>query len=181
MPAFTASDYYEGWTYQGGAFQWGFMLNWVLPYLTTADLIRKSWREDVPDFLLRHVLQQQVLERQFEQGKDFVGQMARQEAEQQDAILVLEGGAKALDRIRQGEARPSAALIGASLPWMGFRDELLFEQPWLFFLRSHNFISQWSPFAGLTRRRIPSFFTWNARDEQITFMIRLQLQFRGSH
>ncbi len=50
VPAFTASDYYEGWTYQGGAFQWGFMLNWVLPYLTTADLLRKSWREDVPDF-----------------------------------------------------------------------------------------------------------------------------------
>ncbi|MEZ4561950.1 MAG: CocE/NonD family hydrolase [Thermomicrobiales bacterium] len=53
VPAFTASDYYEGWTYQGGAFQWGFMLNWVLPYLTTADLIRKSWREDVPDFAER--------------------------------------------------------------------------------------------------------------------------------
>ena len=50
VPAFTASDYYEGWTYQGGAFQWGFMLNWVLPFLTTADLVRQSWREDVPDF-----------------------------------------------------------------------------------------------------------------------------------
>ena len=35
-PAFTASDYYEGWTYQGGAFEWGFMCNWVLPFLTTA-------------------------------------------------------------------------------------------------------------------------------------------------
>jgi putative CocE/NonD family hydrolase len=53
VPAFTASDYYEGWTYQGGAFQWGFMLNWVLPFLTTADLLRKSWREDVPDFAER--------------------------------------------------------------------------------------------------------------------------------
>ena len=48
VPASTPSDYYEGWTYQGRAFQWGFMPNWVLPYLTTSDLIRKSCREDVP-------------------------------------------------------------------------------------------------------------------------------------
>lgn len=50
VPAFTASDYYEGWTYQGGAFEWGFMINWVLPFLTSADLIRRNWREPVPDF-----------------------------------------------------------------------------------------------------------------------------------
>src|SRR5688500_11710009 len=50
VPAFTASDYYEGWTYQGGAFQWGFMWNWVLPFLTTADLLRRHAREGVPDF-----------------------------------------------------------------------------------------------------------------------------------
>jgi putative CocE/NonD family hydrolase len=49
-PAFTASDYYEGWTYQGGAFQWGFMCNWVLPFLTTADLLRRHAREGVSDF-----------------------------------------------------------------------------------------------------------------------------------
>ena len=34
IPTFTASDYYEGWTYQGGAFEWGFMCNWILPYFT---------------------------------------------------------------------------------------------------------------------------------------------------
>jgi putative CocE/NonD family hydrolase len=50
IPIFTASDYYEGWTYQGGAFQWGFMCNWVLPFLTSADLIRRHEREPVPDF-----------------------------------------------------------------------------------------------------------------------------------
>ncbi len=50
VPAFTASDYYEGWTYQGGAFQWGFMCNWVLPFLTTADLLRRNEREGVDDF-----------------------------------------------------------------------------------------------------------------------------------
>ena len=44
-PAFTASDYYEGWTYQGGAFQWGFMCNWVLPFLTTGDLLRTNARQ----------------------------------------------------------------------------------------------------------------------------------------
>src|SRR4051812_48002378 len=49
-PAFTASDYYEGWTYQGGAFQWGFMLNWVLPFLTSADLLRRNERQPVADF-----------------------------------------------------------------------------------------------------------------------------------
>ena len=49
-PAFTASDYYEGWTYQGGAFEWGFMCNWVLPMLTTGDLLRTNERQGVPDF-----------------------------------------------------------------------------------------------------------------------------------
>lgn len=44
VPTFTASDYYEGWTYQGGAFQWGFICNWVLPFLTAADLIRHQER-----------------------------------------------------------------------------------------------------------------------------------------
>jgi putative CocE/NonD family hydrolase len=49
-PAFTASDYYEGWTYQGGALEWGFMVNWVLPFLTTADLLRHHRLQPVPDF-----------------------------------------------------------------------------------------------------------------------------------
>ncbi|MFN8590720.1 MAG: CocE/NonD family hydrolase [Thermomicrobiales bacterium] len=59
IPIFTASDYYEGWTYQGGAFQWGFMCNWVLPFLTSADMIRahdrnpaidiEAWREKTID------------------------------------------------------------------------------------------------------------------------------------
>ena len=36
---FTSSEYYEGWTYQGGAFQLGFTLLWTLGYLAweTAD------------------------------------------------------------------------------------------------------------------------------------------------
>ena len=29
VPTITASDYYEGWTYQGGAFQQGFIQFWT--------------------------------------------------------------------------------------------------------------------------------------------------------
>jgi uncharacterized protein len=50
IPTFTASDYYEGWTYQGGAFQWGFMCNWILPYVTPADLLRRQATDPIPDF-----------------------------------------------------------------------------------------------------------------------------------
>lgn len=32
-PVFTASDYFDGWTYQGGAFELGFALSWVLSSL----------------------------------------------------------------------------------------------------------------------------------------------------
>src|SRR5207237_6467446 len=38
----------EGWTSQGGARQWGFMVGWALPFLTAADLFRH--RERVADF-----------------------------------------------------------------------------------------------------------------------------------
>jgi putative CocE/NonD family hydrolase len=48
VPTFTASDYYEGWTYQGGAFHWGFMVGWVLPYLVSEGLIRR--KADLDDF-----------------------------------------------------------------------------------------------------------------------------------
>lgn len=50
IPTFTSSDYYEGWTYQGGALQWGFMCNWILPYFTAADLFRKHRELSMPDY-----------------------------------------------------------------------------------------------------------------------------------
>jgi uncharacterized protein len=50
VPCFTASDYYEGWTYQGGAFEWGFMCNWVLPYFSGGDLWRLNDRTPLPDY-----------------------------------------------------------------------------------------------------------------------------------
>ena len=48
--------------------------------------------QDVADFLLRHFLQQAVLDRRLEKRKHVVGQMAGQDAEKQDAVLVGDGG-----------------------------------------------------------------------------------------
>ncbi len=53
IPTFTSSDYYEGWTYQGGAFEWGFMCNWILPYFTASDLSRRHERTPLADFEAR--------------------------------------------------------------------------------------------------------------------------------
>ncbi|MBI1737463.1 MAG: CocE/NonD family hydrolase [Candidatus Rokubacteria bacterium] len=38
VPMITASDYHEGWTYQGGAFQLGFNLSWTLANLVLPNL-----------------------------------------------------------------------------------------------------------------------------------------------
>ena len=37
VPLITASDYHEGWTYQGGAFELGFNLSWTLTNLVLAN------------------------------------------------------------------------------------------------------------------------------------------------
>ena len=37
VPLITASDYHEGWTYQGGAFELGFNLSWRLTSLVVAN------------------------------------------------------------------------------------------------------------------------------------------------
>jgi uncharacterized protein len=41
-PFVTSSDYHEGWVYQGGAFQLGFSLYWVLWSLAYSDLLARS-------------------------------------------------------------------------------------------------------------------------------------------
>ncbi len=46
-PRVTASNYHDGWTYQGGAFELGFSLSWTLG-LATNTLWRK--RSEIPDF-----------------------------------------------------------------------------------------------------------------------------------
>ena len=46
VPGITASDYHEGWTYQGGAFEWGFAVSWTLGQLALANLA--THYRDVP-------------------------------------------------------------------------------------------------------------------------------------
>jgi uncharacterized protein len=41
VPVVTASDYHEGWTYQGGAFELGFNASWTLSNLAFATLMRR--------------------------------------------------------------------------------------------------------------------------------------------
>ncbi len=50
VPNVTASNYHEGWTYQGGAFELGFNVSWTLLQLTLANLSNISTTKDVtPD------------------------------------------------------------------------------------------------------------------------------------
>jgi putative CocE/NonD family hydrolase len=49
VPTATSDDYYEGWTYQGGAFQLGFTSSWSLNGLTLENLVRISQNTNVPD------------------------------------------------------------------------------------------------------------------------------------
>ena len=77
-------------------------------------VVGRQARQDLPDFFLRHVFQQQVLEGQFEQGKHLVGQMAGQQAEQQDAVLVLEGGEQLGDFRRRLHGQELAEVVEAS-------------------------------------------------------------------
>ena len=49
MPNVTASNYHEGWTYQGGAFELGFNVSWTLSQLTLANLQKISSLKPVPD------------------------------------------------------------------------------------------------------------------------------------
>lgn len=44
-PVVTASEYYEGWTYQGGAFQLGFILFWTLSALAPVEILRRPATE----------------------------------------------------------------------------------------------------------------------------------------
>ena len=48
VPGITASDYHEGWTYQGGAFELGFAVSWTLLQLTMANLATHYRGRPVP-------------------------------------------------------------------------------------------------------------------------------------
>lgn len=47
VPAITGSEYYEGWMYQGGAFQLGFALHWAADMAYADMLVREARGEDV--------------------------------------------------------------------------------------------------------------------------------------
>ena len=47
-PNVTASDYYDGWTYQGGAFELGFNVSWTMLALTLANIQNLSSLNDIP-------------------------------------------------------------------------------------------------------------------------------------
>ena len=48
FPNVTASNYHEGWTYQGGAFELGFNVSWTLGSLTLANFQNLSSSKNVP-------------------------------------------------------------------------------------------------------------------------------------
>ena len=48
VPTVTASNYHEGWTYQGGAFELGFNMSWTLLQLTLANFKNVSGVQNVP-------------------------------------------------------------------------------------------------------------------------------------
>jgi len=48
VPTVTASNYHDGWTYQGGAFELGFNMSWTLLQLTLANFKNVSGVQDIP-------------------------------------------------------------------------------------------------------------------------------------
>lgn len=53
FPALTGSDYYDGWTYQGGAFELGFNLTWTAILLALPELARTTVPPGTQQTLLR--------------------------------------------------------------------------------------------------------------------------------
>jgi putative CocE/NonD family hydrolase len=45
-PNITASDYHDGWTYQGGAFSLGFVLTWAVTFLGIGEVVARMARGD---------------------------------------------------------------------------------------------------------------------------------------
>ncbi|MDX6472329.1 MAG: uncharacterized protein QOK22_1145, partial [Gaiellaceae bacterium] len=56
-PSFTSSSYYEGWTYQGGAFQLGFVLCWTLSVLAIAELRKRVAAGDATEADLAELIE----------------------------------------------------------------------------------------------------------------------------
>ena len=57
VPNVTASNYHEGWTYQGGAFELGFNVSWTLVQLTLANFENLSSQKNIPQGLKEELVQ----------------------------------------------------------------------------------------------------------------------------
>jgi putative CocE/NonD family hydrolase len=44
-PGFTSGDFYDGWTYQGGAFNHAFAISWVIQFLAVPEALRRGDRK----------------------------------------------------------------------------------------------------------------------------------------
>ena len=56
FPLITASDYHEGWTYQGGAFALGFNASWTLARLAPDTSMRRIRKDNAPADQLRQLI-----------------------------------------------------------------------------------------------------------------------------
>ncbi len=56
VPGVTASDYHEGWTWQGGAFELGFNLTWTTLALTASNFENLNGRLRLPEHRLENLL-----------------------------------------------------------------------------------------------------------------------------
>ena len=56
LPLITASDYHEGWTYQGGAFALGFNASWTLARLAPHTSMRRIRKDNAPADQLRQLI-----------------------------------------------------------------------------------------------------------------------------
>jgi putative CocE/NonD family hydrolase len=55
-PRITASNYYEGWTYVGGALAWGFAASWTLGQLVGANLENIRRNKEIPQSMMTELM-----------------------------------------------------------------------------------------------------------------------------
>ena len=57
MPGLTASNYHDGWTYQGGAFELGFNISWTISILALANFDKISSLKNIPQERRRKLIE----------------------------------------------------------------------------------------------------------------------------
>jgi putative CocE/NonD family hydrolase len=56
VPVLTSSDHYEGWTYQSGALQWGFVVSWLYSMLASEALVNRRFQTSGADDTRRRLI-----------------------------------------------------------------------------------------------------------------------------